>query len=89
MKIINLEPGFKKGIKEILDKCGYGSVAYDELGFLFSNYFMNAFEKIHKEDPDKILEIDSIGHSLLPELRKINKYKDTKIEDDTSSKEGV
>lgn len=84
MKIINLEPEFKKEVKKILDECGYGSACYDELGFLFSNYFMDALEKIHRENPDKILEIDSIGHSFLPELRRLDKYKDMKFEDDSS-----
>jgi len=60
MTIENLSKVFLKEVVNIFEKNGYGNVAYDELGYLFSDYFMDSLVEAYQNDPDGFLSLVSI-----------------------------
>lgn len=57
MEIVNVNPKFMKKVFEIFDNYGDGNIAYDTLGYLFSDYFMDNLVALYKGC--KIAGVDS------------------------------
>lgn len=60
MVIKNLDKDFLEKVQRIFQEYGYETIAYDELGCLFSDYFMNTLVKTHKNNPSSIVQLKEI-----------------------------
>ena len=61
MQIINPDKKFLEDVYKILSRFGDGSISYNEIGFMFSDYFMDSLVKAHKNMKlETFLNLDTI-----------------------------
>jgi len=60
MTIEKLSKNFLKEVETIFKESGFGSISYEKLGYLFSDYFMGRLAEAYQNDPDGFMSLVSV-----------------------------
>ncbi len=60
MKIVDMDKDFLEVIDSIFTTLGYGGSAYEDLGFIFADWFMDALIKEHSQSKDNFMSLNNI-----------------------------